>query len=172
MIPQCPAEPPAKQAGARFPAWRQPRAPAAPHHTSRGRLPPTVWTQTRARVLETCRQEPREGVSCSLGPGPTRGCQAWRVERKSGSSDRAHEVTSSGYSAGLPEEAVSAPCLVLSVSPSRHPQDQAGPRGAGSPRDRLCVWSPAAAGAEEGLLWGAVRFDRSEQDALLHLNFR
>lgn len=91
MIPQCPAEPPAKQAGAQFPAWRQPRAPAAPHHTSRGRLPPTVWTQTRARVLETCRQEPREGVSCSLGPGPTRGCQAWRVERKSGSSDRAHE---------------------------------------------------------------------------------
>lgn len=91
MIPQCPAEPPAKQAGAQFPAWRQPRAPAAPHHTSRGRLPPTVWTQTRARVLETCRQEPREGVSCSPGPGPTRGCQAWRVERKSGSSDRAHE---------------------------------------------------------------------------------
>lgn len=58
-------------------AWKVRNQPqlAAPHHTSRGSFPPTVWAQTRAPVSETCRQEPSEGISCSLGPGPPQGCQ-------------------------------------------------------------------------------------------------
>ena len=43
---------------------------ATPHHTSRGRLPPIVWTQTGAPVSEPCRQEPHGRTSSSLGSWP------------------------------------------------------------------------------------------------------